>query len=618
MINGLLEKVGIKLPSSTKNYIADSNVYASIYMSVIVIILETWMIQRMFPYFIEQNKSATYIIQHLGAYFIFLFVGVIMFAYAIYYLRHKKKNRTFATAAIMFFCMVALLFGLWITYTSSTFNIITLITMSIYVFGFYAWYPWVSILLVVFVHIAVYYIAGIREELSLGFKINFIIIEISFIVMAFHSYFQRLTTAKEKKNLSDTNDYLRRIATHDEITGIYNLHYFRQLAKDDLEKSIDNKIFLFIDLENFKSYNNKHGFEMGNDLLRHVAAVLSETFDGGLVARVSDDHFIVLCENTDISNKLASVSEKIKTQHHEVYLGIKVGAYIPSSKDENINLCCDHARYACGMIKKRYDEDFCIYDKNMDDTFIKRQYIVNNIDKAVANDYIKVFYQPIVDAKTGIKCGYEALARWQDPTYGMLSPGIFIPVLEEHRQIHKLDKKVVEIVCRDMKENKEKGTRVFPTSLNFSRLDFERMDVVGVVEEYMKEYDIEKDMLHIEVTESAMSDNTGRLDAALDEFRNRQMALWLDDFGSEYSSLNVLKDYSFDVLKIDMKFLSNMSEKSKDIIASIIKMAKSIGMKTLTEGVETEEQKEFLKEAGCEMLQGYFFGKPMPMSEQIK
>ncbi|MBR1914579.1 MAG: EAL domain-containing protein [Lachnospiraceae bacterium] len=173
------------------------------------------------------------------------------------------------------------------------------------------------------------------------------------------------------------------------------------------------------------------------------------------------------------------------------------------------------------------------------------------------------------------------------------------------------------LVCRDLRAALDDGRKMVPVSLNFSRLDFELMDATGLLEEYIQKYDIPKDYIHVEITESALTENMTLLSDAIDRFHKDGFSLWLDDFGSGYSSLNVLKDFDFDVLKIDMKFLTNFehNEKSRTILNTIIQLADSIGMLSLTEGVETEEAADFLEKAGCGRLQGYLFGKPMPRAE---
>ncbi len=283
------------------------------------------------------------------------------------------------------------------------------------------------------------------------------------------------------------------------------------------------------------------------------------------------------------------------------------------------SIALDHARYACESIKKRYNIDIQEYSESMDGEFNREQYIINNIDNAVKKGYIKRYYQPVVWADNAKLCGAEALARWNDPEFGFLSPGEFIPILEEYQLIHKLDMYVMEEVCRTIGESYKNCEPVIPISINFSRLDFEISDPVHDLNRCVELYGISKEDIHVEVTESALVDSDQKITSALSEFRNQGYSLWLDDFGSGYSGLNVLKDYNFDMMKIDMKFLSKFSEnkKTRPILSGVVEIAKSIGMQTLTEGVETPEMSDFLRQIGCQRLQGYLYGKPMPREELI-
>ncbi|MDD7516039.1 EAL domain-containing protein [Ruminococcus flavefaciens] len=300
-----------------------------------------------------------------------------------------------------------------------------------------------------------------------------------------------------------------------------------------------------------------------------------------------------------------------------MHLELKCGAYKPVGDEADISLACDRARFACNSIKKHYDRTLRLYDKSLEDKFHLKQYIVNNIDTAIENNYIKVYYQPIVSTIDGRICGLEALARWQDPNYGLLSPGAFIEILEEYRQIYKLDKYIIEAVCRDYRDSVDNDRPFFPVSLNFSRLDFELCDIVGYLCETVERYNVPKNFIDIEITESALTDQKDFLPNAIKELRSYGYKVWLDDFGSGYSSLNVLKDYQFDVLKIDMKFLSGFrnNEKTRPILENIVNLTKQLKMVSLTEGVETKEQFDFLGTIGCERAQGYLFSKPVPLEE---
>ena len=254
-------------------------------------------------------------------------------------------------------------------------------------------------------------------------------------------------------------------------------------------------------------------------------------------------------------------------------------------------------------------------EANTKDSQVLAEYVIKNIDVALENGWVKVYYQPVVRTLTGQLCGAESLARWIDPTLGFLAPDKFIGALEASRQIHKLDIFIIRQVCKDIADRIKNGLNAVPVSVNLSRLDFESADMLKVVEEAVNEYDLPRDYIHVEITESMIVSDAALMTRVIDSFRNKGYEVWMDDFGSGYSSLTLLKDYQFDTLKLDMEFLRSFNERSKAIMTSTVTMAKDIGIKTLAEGVETEEQIEFLKSIGCGRLQGYFYGKPMPVDE---
>ena len=246
------------------------------------------------------------------------------------------------------------------------------------------------------------------------------------------------------------------------------------------------------------------------------------------------------------------------------------------------------------------------------------EYVVSHIDEAIEKEWIKVYYQPVIRSLTGQLCGAESLARWIDPEVGFLSPDKFIGALEDAGLIHKLDCFVMERVCKDIHARKSKGEPAVPVSVNFSRHDFTVCNMLEVVEGIIDKYEVPRDFIHVEITESMIAADEELFRGIMESFRDRGYEIWMDDFGSGYSSLNLLKDYQFDLLKMDMRFLSTMTDKSKTIVRSTITMAKRIGIKTLTEGVETQDQVDFLKSIGCGKLQGYYYGKPEPLDKMLE
>lgn len=434
----------------------------------------------------------------------------------------------------------------------------------------------------------------------------------------------------------DQNEYLNRSsnslaeaeilsANHDidPLTGLFNMSFFYQKVQMVLSspegRRKDYSIIHF-DIPHFKLYNERLGFRMGDDLLCNVASVLRRTFSDGVVARFSDDHFVVFTpgKRDAVIKKVESVnSELLRCEDVNKKVRIKAGIYCINDRRAEVGLACDHARLACNSIKRRHDINYCIYDEMMRDRLRKQQYVIDHIDKAIENGFIKVFYQPVVRVRTKEICGYEALVRWEAPEIGLLSPADFVETLEQYHLIHFIDQYVVRQVCEDYCELIKAGEPVVPVSINISRLDFELCDIVSVIEDTRAAYDVPRNMLDIEVTESALNDNIGHIRAECDRLKEMGYHIWLDDFGSGYSSLNVLADYDFDVLKMDLVFLRSREKnpKSGQLMRYIIDGARDMVLLPLCEGVETEEQFEFLKEAGCEYAQGYYFSKPMPLEE---
>ncbi len=247
-----------------------------------------------------------------------------------------------------------------------------------------------------------------------------------------------------------------------------------------------------------------------------------------------------------------------------------------------------------------------------------KQYVIDNIDKAIENDYIQVYYQPVARTITEEICAMEALARWNDPEFGLLSPGVFIDALEQAELIYKLDCCVVRKVCEDYRRAQKENLPFMPVSFNLSRLDFRLCDMVEIINDAALSNNVPLDMLRVEITESVVADDRSLMRDIFDRLADMGYRIWMDDFGSGYSSLNFLKDFDFETLKIDMLFLSDFNDRSRSIITSIVDMAKKIGIHTLAEGVETREQVDFLKSIGCEKVQGYYFGKPLPYDETLE
>ncbi|MCR5113121.1 MAG: GGDEF domain-containing phosphodiesterase, partial [Acholeplasmatales bacterium] len=375
---------------------------------------------------------------------------------------------------------------------------------------------------------------------------------------------------------------------------------------------------VYINLVGFKHFNLKYGYKSGNAFLAEFAEILNEVFSTDLVARLSDDNFAVFADYKFVTEKLDKLNSIIGEKYVKEKVRIKAGIYVLGPNDEDhFDITIDKARTACQDISDKTDISYRLYDDEMRQKRELYEYVTAHIDEAIANGWIKVYYHPVVRTLTDKICSVEALARWIDPNYGFLAPYKFIGPLEDTRQIHKLDSYMILEVCRYIRERIDNGLELLPVSFNLSRHDFMLTDAFQVVLDACKKYEVPHRLIKIEITETTVIEDPILMKDVIDKFRNNGFEIYMDDFGSGYSSLNFLKNFDFDEIKLDMQFLSDFTEKSKTVIRNSIVMAKELGIQTLAEGVETQEQYDFLKSIGCEKAQGYLFSKPLPYEEVI-
>ncbi len=427
----------------------------------------------------------------------------------------------------------------------------------------------------------------------------------------------------QSRNSFAEAEILSRNQETDKLTGLYNMSFFYYKVQMLLSKHDSHRkdyAIIHFDIPNFKLYNERHGFKLGDELLCGLARLLREEFPEGTVARFSDDHFFVCDTGTreEIGASIERVYKRLLlSEDVNKKVRIKAGVFFMSGRNSEVGLACDHARLACNSVKLRHDMIYCIYDEMLRDKLRRQQYVVDHIDEAIEKEHIKVYYQPVIRVGSGEICGYEALVRWVDDKFGLLSPADFIETLEQFHLIHIVDKYVVKKVCDDLKMLIDKGEDAVPVSVNISRLDFELCDIFGIIEEIRKNAGIPYDMLDIEITESALNDNVGYIKSECERMRKMGYHIWLDDFGSGYSSLNTIAEYDFDVLKLDLVFLRSLehNQKTGTLMTYIVNGARDMKIAPLCEGVENAEQFEFLKQIGCERAQGFYFGKPMPLDE---
>jgi len=410
----------------------------------------------------------------------------------------------------------------------------------------------------------------------------------------------------------------------DTVTGLMGRHAFYQRA---IEAATENAKAgtmeayapVYLNLTNFKMYNANHGIAAGDSLLRKVAALLRIYFPDTLMSHLSADNFVLLARREGIEKKLTAMEKAFRAQNADPSVALKAGVTLfdklSEEGKENPRRTFDTAKMATDSIKQDSSRVYAVYTEDMGRRLQEETYVLRNFERALEKGYIKVYYQPVVRTMTGKLASVEALARWEDPEQGMLMPGIFIPVLERMRLISKLDFYVIEESAKLLRFQIENQRPVLPISVNLSRVDFDLCDPVERVEAIVQRYELRRDLLRIEITETALAMDAKKLQQAIHRFHEAGYECWLDDFGSGYSSLNVLQHFSFDEIKLDMSFQRNYNEDSRKILRSLVLMAKNLGIHTLAEGVETEEQAEFLRSIGCEKIQGYYYGKPLPYEE---
>ena len=410
----------------------------------------------------------------------------------------------------------------------------------------------------------------------------------------------------------------------DPVTGLYGNVEFHNYVAEMIRKTERRKLqdyaIAYINLVNFKLLNINKGVGEGDRCLKTVAECLSRHVGDSFVARLGDDHFVVFARYDRLQQRVKKAEDEFLENYGIEYnVTGKVGIYrFEDKKEMNVESAISIAKVACDYIKYESKTNMVEYSEKLAEEITTTEYVIRKVDEAIANDWIKLYFQPVIRSLTGQLCGMESLVRWDDPEIGFLLPGRFIEILEKEREITKLDCYVVDKVCRCIQERMVSGKPIVPVSVNFSRLDFIMCDMLQVVEEAVAKYEIPKDYIHFEITESMIASDEELMRDVIERFRGAGYEIWMDDFGSGYSSLTLLKDYDFDMLKLDMRFLSSFTEKSKDIMKAAVSMAKAIGTRTLAEGVETKEQLDFLKGIGCGRIQGYYYGRPEPIDDMFR
>lgn len=413
-------------------------------------------------------------------------------------------------------------------------------------------------------------------------------------------------------------DYL---ATCDELTGIYNKQAFyaktKEMLLDNPDKNFD---LLRINIERFKVLNDLFGESTGDKLLRYIGKFLKEiNLPLCVSGRLYADNFVVCYEagkgdSRRMINTLQMVADSFAINNRTI---LSFGLYRIDDKTLPVSVMCDRANMALWKAKGNFKNPYCEYDEKMRQQVLKEQKIINAMEMAIQNKEFTLYLQPKYDIEKGTIIGAEALVRWISLENGFISPGDFIPVFENNGFVYEVDKFIWEESCRYLRKWLDEGREVHPISVNVSRIDLYDPKLVQHLVDLREKYQLPSQYLELEITESAYTEDPEQIITITRQLREAGFVILMDDFGTGYSSLNMLKDIQIDVLKLDMGFLksSDYSAKGGNILTAILKMAESLKMQTIAEGVETKEQVEFLKSIGCKYVQGFYYSKPLPVGE---
>ena len=408
---------------------------------------------------------------------------------------------------------------------------------------------------------------------------------------------------------------------YDRLTGLYSKQYFYQQAGEVLLRNPDQQYDIICsDIENFKLINDVFGVKAGDRLLRGIGNAYAERLKGiGICGRLNSDQFACLLKHRDDYTDDMFIEASILTNGllDIPHIVMKWGIYNVEDRSVSIEQICDRALLAARSIKGQYGKYFAIYDDTLRNQLLREQAITDSMESALSQNQFLVYLQPKYRIKDEVLVGAEALVRWNHPVWGFLSPAEFIPLFEKNGFITRLDRFVWEKACAVLHDWDERGYYPMSVSVNVSRADIYNEDLADTLVKIIEKYDLDPSRLHLEITESAYTENPKQIIDTVTTLRELGFVIEMDDFGSGYSSLNMLNDMPIDILKLDMKFIrSEMAKpKSQGILQFIINLASWMNLSVVAEGVETKAQLLRLTEIGCDYVQGYYFAKPMPCQE---
>ncbi|MEG0355763.1 MAG: EAL domain-containing protein, partial [Lachnospiraceae bacterium] len=430
----------------------------------------------------------------------------------------------------------------------------------------------------------------------------------------------RLKNAIDKSQLTALKR-LKYLAEYDSLTGLYNkTKFFYETHKMLTTNPEERFVFLRFDVDRFQLINSFFGIAEGDKLLVYIAERMADDAkkcDKAVYGRIESDIFgVCMPYNKNEAEAMIISSKKTLAKFNPNYdIVPSVGLYVIEDDTISVEEMYNRATLATKKCKGNYVDFYAYYDESMSVALAREQEMINEMNFALENGQFVVYLQPKYDLRTNAPYGAEALVRWAHPQKGMLSPGEFIPIFERNGFIRKLDYYVWEQACQLLHKWMLNGDKLYPISVNVSRVNVYDPQLAETLLELVNRYEINPAFLNLELTESAYTDNPVMMKKTMTQLQNYGFVIMMDDFGSGYSSLSLLKDIAIDFLKIDMGFLahSEVPGRGENIIASVIRMAKWLNIPVIAEGAETVTQVEFLRSVGCDYVQGYYFAKPMPI-----
>ena len=423
--------------------------------------------------------------------------------------------------------------------------------------------------------------------------------------------------------LSEDRDIIQS-TERDTLTGLYNKEYFYRYAQQYDQFHKDQEMdAIIVDINHFHMINERYGNAYGDEVLCRIGDRLRETVyeSGGIVCRREADTFMVYCPHrSDYKEMLENASIGLADDDSgNNRVRLRMGVYSNVDKDLEIERRFDHAKLAADTVKNSFTKNIGIYDNDLHERELYAEQLIEEFPGAISENQFQVFYQPKFDIRpdTPILVSAEALVRWIHPTLGMISPGIFIPLFEENGLIEKLDEYVWRQTAKQMAKWKQEFGYLIPVSVNVSRIDMYDPAIVDKLTGIVNEYDLTCTDMMLEVTESAYTEESEQIIEVVTELRKLGFRIEMDDFGTGYSSLNMISNMPIDALKLDMSFVRNAFKEGGNtrVMEVIIDIADFLNVPVIAEGVETEQQLDALKRLGCDIVQGYFFSKPVPSKD---